>query len=46
MCKHQKVKMNKVYVCVKCGLMVDDKGYFIGFDKKIHNYIEKRNKRK
>lgn len=42
MCKHRKIKINSIYVCVKCGLMVTDKGKFIGFDKELPNYLNKR----
>lgn len=44
MCKHRKILINNVYVCVKCGLMATDKGEFIGFDKELPNYL--KNKRK
>lgn len=44
MCKHSKILINNIYVCVKCGLMVTDTGKFIGFDRELPNYL--KNKRK
>lgn len=44
MCKHRKILVNNVYVCVKCGLMVSDSGKFIGFDKELPNYLMDKGK--
>lgn len=44
MCKHKKVLINNIYVCVKCGLMVSREGKFIGFDRKLPDYLRNRKK--
>lgn len=44
---HSKVvKYGNINVCLKCGLAVNDNGAYMGFEKGLANYLDKRRKKK
>ena len=42
MCSHTTVECGNLKACVKCGLLTDKQGRFLGFDKDLPNYKNKR----